>query len=494
MSPSLSPSASRRFALRGLLSVLAVILVAVAARLAPATGTVAAADPSPAGDRVALAGEVDGVGALDPGDVVALIGPTAEADDAAAPGDRVRSLILPQSAVLVDGSRFAIVLDPGVLPASAVGDTGLVDLVVYLGDPVAGRYAVARGSVRAVDAGAFEAGAVDEGAGFAWADPLAAVDLDPVGRTGPGGAVLRARLVDPAEAGPARADVGGFAPGSICRSDCRPAGVGQPPVLGLDRVVDLGASDELAARIAAPASSVAGPPLLRRASLEVPAGTPARTAAAASCPWPGAGDVYGEKKSVQATIGTSYPVGDDRAWMAHHASDSVEFSAVYGIADDRVGHYQEASTRAVSRSVGFTWDQQSYMRSYRVGLNYREVLHYFDRCPGEEPYYTSWKPVSYNGGFGENSNGLSRPDWTNCQKITSSGTWTRAASNGSSYSYSKGVKTAGLIGINLSSERAYNVEAKLNYRLLVAGRWLCGSDDDPAHAGKVMERFVDART
>ena len=47
------------------------------------------------------------------------------------------------------------------------------------------------------------------------------------------------------------------------------------------------------------------------------------------------------------------------------------------------------------------------------------------------------------------------------------------------------------IGIDLSSKHNYNQEGQLGYHI-TSGRWLCGNNDVPAYAGKVMERLNNA--
>lgn len=131
---------------------------------------------------------------------------------------------------------------------------------------------------------------------------------------------------------------------------------------------------------------------------------------------------------------------------------------------------------------------QGLARSFRVGISYRKVEGYYGRCPGDAPYWVKWEPHHYTGGYGENTDGVTRPDWDECVTIGSTGIWWRSRSDGSSYSHSAGVKFASVIGIDLSSKRAYNSEAKTGYLLKVRFRRMCGNNDDAGIAGKVMER------
>jgi hypothetical protein len=150
----------------------------------------------------------------------------------------------------------------------------------------------------------------------------------------------------------------------------------------------------------------------------------------------------------------------------------------------------ETESGEFDQSSGFEWDPKGYARSFRVGISYRKVEGegYYGRCPGDAPYWVKWEPHHYTGGYGENTDGVTRPDWDKCVTIGSTGIWWRSRSDGSSYSHSAGVKFASVIGIDLSSKRAYNSEAKTGYLLKVRFRRMCGNNDDAGIAGKVMER------
>ena len=67
------------------------------------------------------------------------------------------------------------------------------------------------------------------------------------------------------------------------------------------------------------------------------------------------------------------------------------------------------------------------------------------------------------------------------------GKWSRDKSNGSAYSYGAGVKFKSLIGINLKVTRNYSSKQKVIYRLKKERR-LCGNNNPPAYASKLMAR------
>lgn len=206
-------------------------------------------------------------------------------------------------------------------------------------------------------------------------------------------------------------------------------------------------------------------------------------------PGQGAGNVVTARRIVSVTIGTGYPVGGDTSWMEYDATAGQDYTTTLGMAHNSVGHFQRAGTKSIERSFGFNWDHKTYRRSYRVNVRYVRVAHYFDRCPGSPPYYSTWKPRKLIGTTSENQN-IPAADFNHCHRQGSSGTWYRVDRKGKAYSHSTGVKIAGTIGIDLSSVRRYNNESKLGYHVS-AGKYLCGNNNDPSVAGKVMESHTD---
>jgi hypothetical protein len=176
--------------------------------------------------------------------------------------------------------------------------------------------------------------------------------------------------------------------------------------------------------------------------------------------------------------------------MSHIAGSADEYTASFGVASNfagTAGMWTQSRTESVARSFRFEWDPKSYDRSFRVGVIYQKALYYYDHECDEPPYYSTWVPVGYDGSAGENAD-IGRPLWLHCKRITSDGRWYRSSETGSSYTLSYGVKFSAVIGIDLSSLRAYNSEAMLAYHL-TAGRFLCGDNDYPSYASKIMERF-----
>ena len=99
----------------------------------------------------------------------------------------------------------------------------------------------------------------------------------------------------------------------------------------------------------------------------------------------------------------------------------------------------------------------------------------------------SWRPWSETGGTGENTN-INRPNWTHCRNV-STGTWRRNGTQGSAYSFGSAVKFADRIGIDLSIRREYSSSQQLVYNIRGAPKKLCGSNDEPAQASKIMEKL-----
>lgn len=68
-------------------------------------------------------------------------------------------------------------------------------------------------------------------------------------------------------------------------------------------------------------------------------------------------------------------------------------------------------------------------------------------------------------------------------------TFKRNLPNYSAYSYGAAVKFKGAIGIDLSGKRSYSSDSWIIYEVAGNNKRLCGNNDWPDYAGKVMERF-----
>lgn len=367
-------------------------------------------------------------------------------------GKSVHYFRLPDSAVSLVGDQYSLSVAPQDLPDNTVGDSGLVTFQVVALDPGSTPLGFTSASVRAV---------YDSAGRPQWADPLASTEGV---RSFPGGAVS----ADPPRSAAASDDLLGPVTADLTALP----GVSVPASAIDDDEIEPPSADD---------------------AIETDDSTQqevnALATAASSCdPIQGGGNIKLAEKTVWGTIGTGYPVDGNWSAMSYTATSGVDFTATLGIASDSGGIWQQSGTETKGRGTGFNWAHKTYARSYRIGLDYEKIGHYYDRCPPSQPYYKSWEPLRYAGNYGEND-GIQRPDWNTCRGFTSSGDWWRVDTTGSSYSLSYGVKMANTIGIDLSTKRSYNQEAKLGY-WVKAGQRLCGNGGNPpGTAGKVMERL-----
>lgn len=387
-------------------------------------------------------------------DVVSLavsVKPEADIEAAIPVGERVDNHRLPDSVVSLVGDQYELSVAPQDLPRDTVGDNGLVTFEIVALDSDAKPLGLTVATVRAV---------YDSVGRPQWMDPLASTDgasVFPGAYAVPEGSPRSATTTDEL-LGPVTADLVDLPGASVS-----PSSDDEVELLSVNDATGTDDSVQQEANVTA--------------------------AVAASCtPGQGAGNVKVAEKTVWATIGTGYPVDGNWSRMSYTSTSGVEFTAAVGIASDSVGYWQQSATKSLGRGTGFNWAQRNYARSYRVGLDYAKIAHYYDRCPPQQPYFRSWEPLRYAGNYGEND-GIQRPNWNTCRNFTSSGSWWRADATGTSYSLSYGVKMAKTIGVDLSSKRAYNQEAQLGY-WVKAGQRLCGNGGNPpGTAGKVMQRL-----
>ncbi|HYH12998.1 MAG TPA: hypothetical protein VD789_11635, partial [Thermomicrobiales bacterium] len=192
-------------------------------------------------------------------------------------------------------------------------------------------------------------------------------------------------------------------------------------------------------------------------------------------------------KTRPATIGTTYPVGPDTAQMEVSSSQGANYGVAASGTSSSSGFYANGS-RFIQSGWGFTWAWSGEQRSYRKGIKYQLMR---KECYGSgylEPPKFIWRPYSETGGTSSNT-GLTRPSWSNCAG-GDPGVWKRDRSDGRAYSYGASVKMTNLIGIDLSINRNYSTNQRLKYDLDMRRR-LCGNNDTPGTAGKVMARFLN---
>lgn len=191
-------------------------------------------------------------------------------------------------------------------------------------------------------------------------------------------------------------------------------------------------------------------------------------------------------KIAWATIGTSYPVGRDTAWMDVTSSSSN--GASYGGALAYSGVGPTASGEAfASGDWSFTWTRSGRSRSYRKQIEYTRYREY-NYLSGPGCDHVRWIPYRETGGTSYNTAGVYRPNWTICARV-SSGTWSRGTSQGYKYEYGEAVKVKDVLGIDLGIDRSYSRSQTLSYNITGRNKLLCGNDDKPAYAGKIMEKY-----
>lgn len=408
----------------------------------------AVAQPSAPG---AMVGTIAETSAVEVADLAVYVKPTDEVQSRTQLGEIVHYHRLPDSAVTLDAGSYDLSVAPQSLPKDTIGDTGLVTFQVVALDAEAAPLGFTSATVRAV---------YDSVGKPRWMDPLAPTEGvsaflgDPVPADPPRSMEARDSLL-----GPVTADLTALPGVSVTASMVDDDETELPNANDAVETDDTVQQELDATRLAA-----------------------------ASCnPTQGAGHVKVAEKWVWTTIGTSYPVDGNWSRMTYTATDGVDHTTTVGVASDSAGGWQQSGTESKKRSTGFNWAKQTYARSYRIGVDYEKVAHYYDRCPPEAPYYRSWDPIRYAGNFGEND-GIQRPNWNTCRPFTASGDWWRSTSEGTSYSLSYGVKMYKTIGLDLSSKRAYNQEAKVGY-WVKAGQRMCGNGGNPpSTAGKVMQR------
>ena len=198
-------------------------------------------------------------------------------------------------------------------------------------------------------------------------------------------------------------------------------------------------------------------------------------------------DYDGTRQFRSTTIGTTYPVGNSVAKMRVIESEGGKYGLAFrGVASG--AEWYASGSKFTQDSWGFEWPYASAQRSYRKFIEYKR---YDKTCGAAVPVYLGkeWQVIGETGGT-EHNDGIDRPGWDDECTPADFGYFTRDLTDGSAYSYGAGVKFASAIGIDLSVERDYSENQFVKYWIKgPALKELCGSDDMPSRAGKVIERF-----
>lgn len=192
------------------------------------------------------------------------------------------------------------------------------------------------------------------------------------------------------------------------------------------------------------------------------------------------------RKRVWATVGTSYPVGKSKAWMTVGSGSAN--STTYGGALKFPGvHAALSGTRSIDGGWTKIWNPSGVKRSYRKEIEYRRVESY-NYLAGPACDHVHWIPAGETGGTASNTKGINRPKWKKCVEALP-GPFIRNHADGNNYDYGAGVKLKDVLGIDLGVSRKYSRTQSLTYDIVGKNKMLCGNNDWPSRAGKVMERY-----
>ncbi|MFJ2832319.1 hypothetical protein ACIPC1_32985 [Streptomyces sp. NPDC087263] len=193
-----------------------------------------------------------------------------------------------------------------------------------------------------------------------------------------------------------------------------------------------------------------------------------------------------------ATIGEGYPAAPGygttrgKVWMTHNDGAEITYGA--GVTTDGT-KWSASGSSSVANTKGFdfVWDADTNPTiSYRAEVRYYKYKY---DCGGVI-INRKVKAVSETGGVKTiHTNGLP-PNWLSrakCAFDMPAGTWTKTT--GKSYSNSGGVKISSVIGIELSTTRAYTSGSTLSYKMDAGHDSLCGNSDKPNYASKVQQYY-----
>ncbi|MFG3361248.1 hypothetical protein [Streptomyces griseofuscus] len=193
-----------------------------------------------------------------------------------------------------------------------------------------------------------------------------------------------------------------------------------------------------------------------------------------------------------ATIGEGYPAapgyGTKRgtAWMTHSNGSEVTYGAAVTTNGTKWSASGSASV-ANTKGFDFQWDADTNPNiSYRAEVRYYKYKY---DCGGVI-INRKVKAISETGGVKTVHVKANPPYWlsrTKCTFDMPAGTWTKTT--GKAYSNAGGVKFDSVIGIDLSTSRAYTKGSTLSYKMDAGHDSLCGNTDKPAYASKVQQYY-----
>lgn len=193
-----------------------------------------------------------------------------------------------------------------------------------------------------------------------------------------------------------------------------------------------------------------------------------------------------------ATIGEAYPAAPGygktrgKAWMVHNNGSEI----TYGAAISTNGKTWSASgSRSVANTKGFAfeWDADT-----NPTISYQSEIRYYKYqydCGGVIINRTVQAALE-TGGVRTIHRNSNPPNWLSRAKCIfnmPAGTWTKTT--GKAYTNEGGVKIDSVIGIELSTKRAYTSGSNLNYKMDAGHDSLCGNTDKPNPASKVQQFY-----
>lgn len=207
-----------------------------------------------------------------------------------------------------------------------------------------------------------------------------------------------------------------------------------------------------------------------------------RSAAADTFARPSSCHLSRDQREPDATVGTAYPIGGDTTDMVY--SDGATTHTAFGIAvSDVDGEFHAGGARSTTDEWGAGFKRTDYNRSFRVGVTYKR---YSCETAGWLNW-SEWHPIAPTGRAVDHYLGEDAPKWFGCRKVSRLSYWYKQT--GKNYYLSYGVKMASVIGIDLSSERAYTKAGRTTYYFNTKKRRMCGNGAPPAQAGKVREAY-----
>ena len=403
-----------------------------------ALGTAEAKAPAAAAP-VALSVKLGGTKTIDASSVSVSLAWSPEAEALAdKTGDQPAPWRLPHGSVRVSGRTVSLVLDPKVVPDRLVTDQGLVHVNVH---------ASAGNSRQVFYAGHSVMRAKVKGQ-VVWVDPL--LPGAPNRAKTP---VLKFRDLGVEPLSPGFAGIAAAAQSTV------------PVVTAKPIEVNAKRAKILAAIRSSPSAQQA-----EEGTNGCPPGT-----------W-----AYNTKKTKKrwSTVGSSYPLKSSTSWLTYTSSTKTSYGYAVSVAG---GAFTESSgSKSVEDDWGQNFGQKNFDRAFRVRIKYRLYKCLGPRIIGSPEHSRIWSPIETNGIDDAKLKGGPPADWKECNPI-GTGEWYRGESRGTDYSNSAGVKFKGIIGIDLSTQRAYVNGSRLYYSN-PKKRKVCYRTGNPFTAPKLRER------